>query len=161
MIGRVLPFAIVAASTIFSGCVDEDRVVYVKSVPPPDAAEVVTVAPGPDYVYVRGHSEWNGSHYVWAAGRYLRQPYPRAVWVEAHWQSSPRGCYWQPGHWGAPKEKRPASTTAAPPTIIDESPTPAQANPAAPPVSVPPAPTYLPPPPPTNRPPPPGAASAP
>jgi len=159
MIGKWVPVALLAASTVLDGCVEEERVVYVRPAPlSPGAAEVVATAPGPDTVYVRGHWEWDGSRYVWAVSRLVRRPLPHAVWVEAHWQNSPQGWYWQAGHWaGGHKEKTPV---AAAPAIIEESPPAAPANPAAPAASVPPAPTYLPPPPPANPPPPPVAPPA-
>jgi WXXGXW repeat (2 copies) len=171
-----LPLSIIlalAVSAVLSGCVDEERVVYVRSVPAPEAAEVVAVAPGPGYYYARGHWEWNGSHYVWKQSRYIRRPHAHAVWVEGHWQSSPQGWYWQAGHWAeAGRMHGPhvytvpaAPAPAAPPAVIEEDGPPAGqveedfATPpqgqAAPKHAVPPAPTYLPPPPPASRPSPP------
>jgi hypothetical protein len=167
--------AVLALTTLLSGCVAEERVVYVQSGPPPEsAAEVVAVAPGPDHVFIRGHWEWNGSRYAWVHSRYLHRPRALAVWVEGHWQSSPRGWYWQEGAWvdaqrvGKVKRARiygAPGVPAAPPVVVEEGtaevplgaapPAQTEAPPAQ--ANVPPAPSYMPPPPPANRPPPPGA----
>jgi hypothetical protein len=157
-----------ALSALLGGCVDEERVVYVRSVPPPEAAEVVAATPGPGYYYVRGHWEWNGARYVWKPSRYIRRPHARAAWVEGHWQSSPQGWYWEPGHWTTAGKAPhvytvPTAPPAAPPVIVEEqAPPPANGeeeefvsppqSPTATPKGVPQAPTYLPPPPPATRP---------
>jgi hypothetical protein len=172
-----LSAAVLALAPLVGGCVDEDRVVYVRSVPPPEAAEVVAVSPSPNTFYARGHWEWDGSHYVWRPSRYIHRPHARAVWVEGHWQSSPRGWFWEPGHWAevgkvkGPRVYSVPATPAAPPTVVEEQAPPAQveeefATPpggaaTAPKAAVPAAPTYLPPPPPANPPPPPGAQAVP
>jgi len=166
MIRRLALPVFLGACTVLAGCVGEDRVAYVQAAPPPEAAEIVAVSPGPEYLSVRGHWEWDGSHYVWKHSRYLRRPHARAVWVEAHWQNTDRGWYWQEGHWAevnARKVKVPRSYAVpvppgAPPEVpegIEEEGAPAAQ--AGPPAGVPAAPAYVPPPPPANRPPPPGA----
>jgi hypothetical protein len=160
MIGKWVPVAVLAASTVLSGCVEEERVAYVRPAPSPEAVEVVAVAPGPDNVYVRGHWEWDGSRYVWVISRSIRRPSPHAVWIPAHWQNSPHGWYWQAGRWAGGRKEKPSVVATPAPVIIEESSPAAPANPAAPAASVPPAPTYLPPPPPANPPPPPAAAPA-
>jgi hypothetical protein len=165
MLAKVVPVAVLAASTILCGCVVEERVAYVHFPPPPEAAEVVAVAPTPDRVYIRGHWEWEGSRYVWVGSRYIRRPNPHAAWVEAHWQSSPRGWYWQNGHWAESHKAKVSGTstpftTAPSVTVQGSSPEvqvevePAQPQTAAP-AGLPPAPTYMPPPPPANPPAPP------
>ena len=61
--------------------------------------EVVGVAPGPEFFYVRGHWGWGGNAYVWAPGRWERRPRPRAVWVEGRWRHARGGWYREQGHW--------------------------------------------------------------
>jgi len=151
-------------STVFAaGCIAEEHEAYVGEVPEQDATEVVDVASAPGSAYAPAHWEWNGSRYVWARARFLVRPQPNAHWVEAHWQSSPRGWYWQEGHW---IEARPARAHrhlnhAPTPTVPPEPPEGAgpqeEGAPAADP-NVPPAPTYAPPPPPATMPPPPPGA---
>jgi WXXGXW repeat (2 copies) len=159
----------VATSALLTGCVEEDRVVYVRSAPAPEAAEVVAVAPGPGYFYARGHWEWNGSRYVWKQSRYIHRPHAHAAWVEGHWQSSQHGWYWEQGHWAeagrahGPHVYAVPAAPAGPPAVIEEAPPAGEveedfATPqtqSGPNRAVPPAPTYLPPPPPAGRPAPP------
>jgi hypothetical protein len=154
MNGRLAAFALLSASALLGGCVEEERVVYVHSVPPPeDAAEVVAVTPGPNQVYLAGHWEWDGNRYVWAQSHYARRPHPHAVWLEGHWQSSQNGWFWQKGHWVGIGKAKPR-VIAAPPAQVEVQ-VPQQAPPTQ--GDVPPAPTYLPPPPPATPPPPPAA----
>jgi hypothetical protein len=162
MIRRLALPVVLALSAVLSGCVEEDRVAYVQSVPPPEAAEVVAVAPTPDHVFIRGHWEWNGTRYVFKRGRYIRRPHDYAVWVEGHWQNTDRGWYWQGGHWGEAQARKvvvgaPHVYATPPPATaeVEEDDGTAAATPRA---AVPPAPAYLPPPPPPSRALPPGAA---
>ena len=52
--------------------------------PPPVQSEVITAAPGPDYIWVGG--EW-----VWSGGNW--------VWVGPSWERGPHGWYRTGGHW--------------------------------------------------------------
>lgn len=59
-------------------------VVSVAPVPPPPPPRVVVApAPGGGFVWVAGFYQWNGRAYVWLPGRWVRPPYPHAVWVPA------------------------------------------------------------------------------
>jgi len=158
------PVALVASSALLGGCIEEP-VVYAREVPEQDAAEIVEVSPGPGSVYVGGHWEWNGARYAWVRAHYLRRPQPNLFWVEAHWQNTPQGWYWQQGHWADlkaahPHPLRPRHVQATPPAQpsapVEVPEGEAQSDP-----NVPPAPTYAPPPPPANIPPPPGGAMVP
>ena len=67
--------------------------------PPPLQSEAVPPPPpGPAMVWTPGYWNWAG-RWVWAPGRYVARPYPRAAWVAGHWR--PRGgtWVWVPGHW--------------------------------------------------------------
>jgi len=67
--------------------------------PPPLQQEAVPPPPpGPAMVWTPGYWNWAG-RWVWAPGRYVARPYPRAAWVAGHWR--PRGgtWVWVPGHW--------------------------------------------------------------
>jgi len=61
--------------------------------------EVVGVAPGPAYFYIRGYWDWGGNAYVWVPGRWAQRPYPRAVWVAPRWRRARGGWYREEGHW--------------------------------------------------------------
>ena len=53
--------------------------------PPAPRVEVIGVAPGPGYVWIRGFYRWGGGAYYWVPGRWAYPPYPRAVWVPGRW----------------------------------------------------------------------------
>ena len=94
------------------GCV-ERQVVYVPAQPgaptgavvtdqppPPAQTEVISVAPGPEYVWMPGY--WSvgvGGGWVWIGGRYAIPPRPHAVWVRGHWGRHGRGYVWIGGRW--------------------------------------------------------------
>jgi len=83
-----------------SGCARRARVVvYASTAPPPPVVETITVAPGPNYVWVPGYHAWNGSGYVWTSGRWELRPAGRRAWVPGHWNHGGRGWYWVEGHW--------------------------------------------------------------
>lgn len=42
--------------------------------PPPPQTEVIVPAPGPQYVWVRGHWRWDGVAWVWIRGHWVLQP---------------------------------------------------------------------------------------
>jgi WXXGXW repeat (2 copies) len=68
--------------------------------PPAPRVEVIGVAPGPGFVWIRGFYRWNGGAYLWVPGRWERPPYARAVWVPGRWVRHPRqGWYWVDGRW--------------------------------------------------------------
>jgi hypothetical protein len=72
--------------------------VYIERRPPPNRVEVVTVAPGREYVWVRGHWRWAGGDYDWVPGRWARIEHGRR-WQEGRWRHHKQGWYWIEGHW--------------------------------------------------------------
>jgi hypothetical protein len=73
--------------------------VYVRIPPPVPVVEVEGVAPGAEFIWIRGYHRWEGDRYVWFPGRWERRPRAGAVWVEGHWAEHRRGWYWVEGHW--------------------------------------------------------------
>jgi len=73
--------------------------VVVSTAPPPPRREVVTVAPGPSYVWTQGYWVRSRGRWVWVPGRYALRPQPRAVWVSGHWDHTNHGWIWTPGRW--------------------------------------------------------------
>jgi len=71
--------------------------VVVPSAPPVEIVEVVPVAPGPRYIWCRGHWHWTGSHYVWVRGKYIGRVHGR-VWVHPHYVYRGRWIHVR-GHW--------------------------------------------------------------
>jgi len=51
------------------------------------------VAPGPDFVWVKGHWRWGRDAYVWVPGRWLAPERTRHRWVQGHWGHDRRGWY--------------------------------------------------------------------
>jgi len=72
--------------------------VVVNDTPPPPPAEVITVAPGPDYIWVGGSWVWNG-RWVWVGGHWAYPPHPHVVWVPGYWVRGPHGWYRTEGYW--------------------------------------------------------------
>jgi hypothetical protein len=62
-------------------------------------SEVMSVSPGPEYVWVKGYYNWDGSRYQWVPGTWVRASSPSAVWVPAHWQPTTGGYIWVAGAW--------------------------------------------------------------
>ena len=93
----VLP---VAVGVFLGGCASsyEAQPVAVQDAPPPPRVEVVTVGPGPDYVWVEGYWVWHGG-WVWQPGAWVARPHHHAVWVQGRWDHTRRGWYYQRGHW--------------------------------------------------------------
>ena len=108
-----LTTSLTAAAAALSGCVIRHEVVYadpprppvrevyVDEAPPPPAPvrEVVTVSPGPGYIWIDGCYEWSGAHYVWSRGHWAHPVHPGAVWVRGDWRHSRGHSVWVSGHW--------------------------------------------------------------
>jgi len=58
--------------------------VIVSSAPPPPVEETITIAPGPEFVWVPGVWVWEG-RWRWHHGYWGRPPRPGAVWVPHHY----------------------------------------------------------------------------
>ncbi len=86
-------------STLLTGCIVRERVVYrqpppgamdseivVNQPPPPPIEETVTVSPGPAFVWIGGAWVWHG-RWVWERGHWDRPPRVGVVWVPHHYES--------------------------------------------------------------------------
>lgn len=99
-IAGLLAVLTLGLTLLTSGCAHRGGVaVYVRTPPPPLVTESITVSPGPTYIWVPGYHSWNGSSYVWIAGRWEARPSGRRAWVPGHWKHSRQGWYWVDGHW--------------------------------------------------------------
>src|ERR1700745_507225 len=58
--------------------------IVVTEPPPPPIQETITVAPGPEYVWVSGAWAWRG-HWVWGRGHWVGRPNPGAVGAAPHY----------------------------------------------------------------------------
>ena len=73
--------------------------VIVAEAPPQPPVEMVTVAPGPDFVYSPGYWTWQGT-WVWVPSTWVHRPRPGVVWVSGHWTRHHNGGYiWVGGYW--------------------------------------------------------------
>ena len=52
-------------------------------------------APGPNFVWVSGHYDWDGYQYVWVDGQWVMTPFYGAVWVNPVYV----GGYFHCGYW--------------------------------------------------------------
>jgi hypothetical protein len=73
--------------------------VVVTAQPPPLRAEVVTVAPGPGYIWIRGHWGWHHERWEWIGGRWDRVSQPGSAWVPGQWVARGNGWVWIEGHY--------------------------------------------------------------
>lgn len=101
---------LLAFAMFTTGCVIEERTVVtddptnedvaVANAPPADQAEAQTAAPGPNYVWIKGHWKWDARRqsWEWRQGHWevRRSGYE---WVAGHWEHRPNGWVWIGGHW--------------------------------------------------------------
>jgi hypothetical protein len=80
------------------GIAVEDEV-FVQSEPPALPEEVVTVSPGPAYVWLGGYWHWGHRGWIWAGGHWSLRPHFGAVWVAPIWVHRPHGWVFIHGHW--------------------------------------------------------------
>jgi len=88
------------AALLLAGCVEYPRrAVVVYGAPPPVREEVVGVAPGPGYFWVRGHWAWREGRYVWIGGHWSAAPRPGVVWIDGHWDNRGGNYVYVEGYW--------------------------------------------------------------
>lgn len=106
MKNRLLLAALMAASTLMSGCVVAPADPYydhpVRVAPPPLRHEYPGYAPAPDYVWLSGYWSWGGIRYDWVPGRW-EAPRHGHIWVPHRWDRDgdhwrPSGGRWEPDH---------------------------------------------------------------
>ena len=71
----------------------------VRIAPPVPMREHPGPAPRPGWVWIEGHHQWDGHHYVWVHGYWVRPPHEGAVWVAHHWVQRNGGWVLIEGHW--------------------------------------------------------------
>jgi hypothetical protein len=74
-------------------------VTTVPAMPNPPADTVQGVSPGDSYTWVAGYYNWQGDHYQWIPGTWVRTPALTSVWVPGRWQPTAGGYTWFPGNW--------------------------------------------------------------
>ena len=107
---------------------DQPQYLVVADAPPPDPVDVITVSPGPDYIWVGGFYDWDGGSYHWQRGRWQVPPGGAGPWVAPQWSNG----RFAPGHWrNGSRGTAPARRAVAPADRrVQPAITPAQRAPA-------------------------------
>jgi hypothetical protein len=72
-------------------------------VPPPvPVPETSGTPPHEGWVWIHGHHQWDGQHYVWVKGHWEQPPHPGDVWVPHHWEKHGNDWIRVHGHWKSP-----------------------------------------------------------
>ncbi len=66
--------------------------------PPPLKNEARKTSPGPNYMWISGHWNWNGGQYVWISGHWEKNR-KNQVWIPGHWEKRGRHYTFIKGHW--------------------------------------------------------------
>jgi hypothetical protein len=93
----------------------QPAVIVERGVMPAPRVEVIPVAPGPGYNWVRGHWAWRGAAWVWVPGHHVRavvsempaevvevipvRPAPEYYWVKGHHVWEGDRWVWHRGVW--------------------------------------------------------------
>jgi hypothetical protein len=100
---------------------------YVEEPPPPDVQEAIPQAPGPEYVWIRGHWDHRRGSWRWEPGRW-EVGQPGSVWVPGQWVPEGRRWVFVEGHYDVqaapPPPPAPAYTAVAPgepPALVPET----------------------------------------
>jgi YXWGXW repeat-containing protein len=97
-----LAAALIAAGTV-GACASNPRprvgVEYVRRGPPAERVEVIPMAPGREYVWVKGHWAWRRNDYVWEPGRWVVPERGYRTWEPGHWQHDRGGWFYVEGRW--------------------------------------------------------------
>jgi hypothetical protein len=101
--------------------------IIVGTQPPPLRAEVVGPAPGPGFIWIRGHWGWHHEHWEWVGGRWDRVAQPGSVWIPGQWVARGGGWVWVEGHYVVQAPPRPPGrqfevvASEEPPVAITET----------------------------------------
>lgn len=73
--------------------------VLVDTPPPADIEEEMGACPGTDYVWIRGHWQWDGGRWKRIRGHWIAKPHGTAVWVPGSWKEHHHRWKWTEGYW--------------------------------------------------------------
>jgi len=90
---------VLCAALLLGGVVGAAQTVIRVAPPAPVRVGVVGVAPGSGYVWVGGYQSWNGTRYVWVAGKWVRPPRAGMIWVSPRYVASGGGWVFHKGYW--------------------------------------------------------------
>lgn len=74
-------------------------VVVVESEPPAEIEEEVGPCPGVNYVWIKGHWQWDGIRWVRVHGQWVARPNAGAVWMPGYWVRDKHHWRWTEGYW--------------------------------------------------------------
>jgi hypothetical protein len=74
-------------------------IVVTKPLPPLRVETRRPVSPNPNYVWVRGHWDWQFRDWVWVSGQWMEVPFPGAVFVEGRYLADSGRYVWDRPHW--------------------------------------------------------------
>ena len=97
---RTLAASLVLAAALACSRGMSVGVVYTERRPPADRVELIGVAPGAGYVWVRGHWGWDRNDFAWTPGRWVPVERGYRTWIPGHWVQRRHRWYWVEGHWG-------------------------------------------------------------
>ncbi len=81
--------------------------IIVGSQPPPMRLEVAPAAPGPGFIWIRGHWAWRRERWDWIGGRWDRVAQPGSTWIPGQWIARGNGWVWMEGHYAMLAEPPP------------------------------------------------------
>lgn len=67
--------------------------------PPPAVAEVVTMAPAVNALWVPGYWDYNGTGYNWSSGHWEIPPPESSTYIAAHWETRGGAYVFVRGYW--------------------------------------------------------------
>ncbi len=73
--------------------------VIVGNQPPPPRYEAVVPAPGPGFIWIRGHWKWHHERWEWENGHWDRVSQPGSEWIPGQWVARGNGWVWIEGHY--------------------------------------------------------------
>lgn len=129
-----------AALAVASACLPADLAAQVMMQPivspsyiqiPPPQQEIITPAPAPSYVWVRGHWDRTPDSWNWVGGQWVQPPFSNAYWVPGYWQHQRGKFLWERAHWAAADQGYIVNKPVTVPPVYQE------------PVPVAPAPNYV------------------
>lgn len=74
-------------------------VIMVESEPPAEIEDEIVQCPGPNYVWIKGHWQWDGMHYQRVHGHWVVRPTVSAMWVNGFWTKHHNHWRWTEGYW--------------------------------------------------------------
>ena len=73
--------------------------IVVRSQPPQPRVEVVPAAPGPGFIWIRGHWAWHRERWEWRGGFWDRVGQAGRTWIPGRWAERGNGWVWIEGRY--------------------------------------------------------------